>query len=548
MTSSKINLDYVKSLICKNSKLAISTLVLAVIFFFNGWFLLVRGAAYIDSDMASNFIAAVYNNADHSIMSRNWYYSTGICLFTDVNIFQIVLLILKDNWLVARAVGVLIMQILLVLQVVFFSKQINAEWYEAVLFAAFSVAPISYWLLLMIGFGAYYIPMTAHSMLILAVVLWYAQKNAGKIKEYVCYAVLALEGTVQGICGIKSAIYPYGPLAITAAILLFLFVRNNANKIKKIDCFEWRFAIATGISLITYGIGFLLNNIYFVRIFKFEGKDEMVWGEFDINAVLEGVSECLSLMGYQSDKHVNFFTSDETLRSVFSLQGIANLFGLVLILGLILSVIRLWQRFNVLSIVHKTVYVLFLSSMFVGCVVYKLTKGYDTSAVYWVPVYPLMFIIIFIEIKTEDLRLRYSKNVLYLAITFCVVVTSISTIKLYQESPMHANPQLVNVVKWLQDNGYKKGYGSFWQCNSVAFLSNGDIEMWDVYGLDNLELHKWLQPKSHDNPPEGDRIFSLIGPKSEIDREAFLQYMNTEPGIPEIVYKDNFGYIVVEYK
>ena len=47
---------------------------------------------------------------------------------------------------------------------------------------------------------------------------------------------------------------------------------------------------------------------------------------------------------------------------------------------------------------------------------------------------------------------------------------------------------------------------------------------------------------------EGNKIFALIGPKDELDRDVFLQYMNTEPGIPEIVYQDDEGYIVVEYK
>ena len=141
-----------------------------------------------------------------------------------------------------------------------------------------------------------------------------------------------------------------------------------------------------------------------------------------------------------------------------------------------------------------------------------------------------------------------SPSVIALMLTFCVAVTSVSTIKLYQEAPMHANPQLVNVAKWLEDNGYEKGYGTFWNSNSVTFLTNGKIDMWSVYGFDSLELDKWLQKTSHNEKPDGDKIFALIGPKDELDRDVFLQYMNTEPGIPEIVYQDDEGYIVVEYK
>ena len=40
---------------------------------------------------------------------------------------------------------------------------------------------------------------------------------------------------------------------------------------------------------------------------------------------------------------------------------------------------------------------------------------------------------------------------------------------------MHAKPQLVNVAKWLEENGYEKGYGTFWNSNSVTFLTNGKL-------------------------------------------------------------------------
>lgn len=530
--------------------LLIPIIVLIILLAVNTWFLIARGNAYIDSDMASNFLMAVNANEMHALLADNWYYSTGVSIFSDANIFQLVLLFINDNMLMARALGVLLMQILLIISFLLLMKLLKVRRGISILFAAFTVAPISYWLLLMISFGAYYIMITAHAIISIVLILWFAKidKNIDRKSLIICSALTIITGLVIGLNGLKGLIFPYAPMYVTSLILMMLSARNNEKLICKENEFEVRALIGSSIGFISYVVGFLINALYFSKIFTFEDKNNVVWGTFDISKFIEGISECISLLGYQSDEKVSFFTREASLRTVFSLQGIANIFGLVIIGLFIISVVRLIMNYKTLSKAEQMMVVLLISSLLVGCVIFKLTEGYDTSAVYWVPLYPLMLSIIAIELKTESFVFNMSSGVIALLLTFCIAVTSISTIKLYQEAPMHANPQLVNVAKWLEDNGYEKGYGTFWNCNSVTFLTNGKIDMWSVYGFDNLELDKWLQKTSHNEKPEGDKIFALIGPKDELDRDVFLQYMNTEPGIPEIVYQDDEGYIVVEYK
>ena len=103
-------------------ELVLPFIVLITVLGVNTWFLFVRGNAYIDSDMASNVLAAVNANAEHTLLSRNWYYSTGIGVFLDTHIFQFVLLFIKDNLFLVRTIGVLLMQILLIIS---FLKEIR---------------------------------------------------------------------------------------------------------------------------------------------------------------------------------------------------------------------------------------------------------------------------------------------------------------------------------------------------------------------------------------------------------------------------------------
>lgn len=536
-----------------NRYFIISCAVLFMALLMNAWYLFARGAAYVDSDMASNFIAAVVNNSEGTMLSKNWYYSTAVEVFQDVNIYQLVLLFVKKNYVLARGIGILIMQLMLVASFILFLEQIGIMREKVVLFSAFLISPMCYWLFLLIGFGGFYIMNTVFVLLTLNAIFAYVkyEKKTDKrisIRIMLYWSLMMFSGVISGINGIKSAIFPYAPLAVATVIIFFLALRKNPEKLSDYKCYEWKLTIASGISLASFSVGYIINIVYISKNFYSEGKDNMVWGPFRINNLLDGISDCLMLLGYQNDEHLNWLMHDEMSRSVFSLQGIANLFGLALITYFIFSVIRILGRYEELSDVSKTVLIILICTWVVDSIVFKLTDGYVTTPAYWEPVLPIMLAVIAIEQESEKYTFRFMKLAVPMIMTLCVVITSYSTAKLYGERPLYANPQICNVVEWLQNNGYTKGYGTFWQSNVVTFLSNGEIDMWNVHGFDNLELHKWLQKKLHDERPRGDKIFALIGPKDDLDRDVFLQYMNLEPGIPEIVYSDEEGYIVVEYK
>lgn len=523
--------------------------MLVVVLLVNALFILIRGDSYIDSDMASNFVAADFYNSERAILSKDWYSSTGVEIFRDANIYQIMLLFIKNNWTLARAMGVFIMQIALVIEFLVFAKMIGIKRKNALLFSSFLISPLCYWLFLMIGFGAYYIHNTFFSMLAFIFVIWYTKlEENNKMKKVLCILGTIFTAIVSGINGIKSVIFPYGPLIVATVLLVFFALRENQNRIKERSCFEWKWVKISIISVLAFCCGYAINIFYISRNYYFESKSDISWASFNITKIFDGISDCLALLGYQNDEHLNWLMQGKMSRSIFSLQGIANLFGILLICYFMISILRLIGRFKSLTGIQKMVIYLFIGSIFVGTVILKFTQGYDTTPAYWVPVYPILLILMGMEYETEDYRIDITKKIIPFALTICVLITSFSTIKLYQESPLYADPQMVNIANWLEDNGYEKGYATFWQSNVITFLTDGKIEMWNVYGFDSLELNKWLQKKSHDEKPQGEHIFALIGPNDELDRTVFLQYMNTEPGIPEIVYSDDAGYIVVEYQ
>ena len=263
-------------------ELVLPFIVLITVLGVNTWFLFVRGNAYIDSDMASNVLAAVNANAEHTLLSRNWYYSTGIGVFLDTHIFQFVLLFIKDNLFLVRTIGVLLMQILLIISFLFLMKQLKISRSTAILFTAFTVAPISYWLLLMISFGAYYIMSTAYAIISIVLLIWFTKLDFSTNRNrFVVSIVLTVGiGLITGLNGLKGMIFPYAPMLVMALFMLFITVRNNKVILGKENEFELRVLIGTVIGTISYVVGFLINSLYFSKIFEFEDKNNVVWDHF----------------------------------------------------------------------------------------------------------------------------------------------------------------------------------------------------------------------------------------------------------------------------
>ena len=62
--------------------------------------------------------------------------------------------------------------------------------------------------------------------------------------------------------------------------MLFITVRNNKVILRKENEFELRVLIGTVIGTISYVVGFLINSIYFSKIYEFEDKNNVVCGPF----------------------------------------------------------------------------------------------------------------------------------------------------------------------------------------------------------------------------------------------------------------------------
>ncbi len=78
-------------------------------------FFLNHGRAMLDSDMAAEMVLADLMNQEHSLITKNWIYSTEIKAAGMQWFYCIGLWLSQDNWLVARTIGAAIALILFLL-------------------------------------------------------------------------------------------------------------------------------------------------------------------------------------------------------------------------------------------------------------------------------------------------------------------------------------------------------------------------------------------------------------------------------------------------
>lgn len=513
------------------------------------WFLVCRGAAYIDADMAADVVYADFLNKQGTIISDSWWHSTQLKLGEVLNLIQIGLLIFPHNWVMGRAVGVILINIMAVISYYFCSKVLGNKKSQSLLFAAFMVSPFGYFFFEFSVFGGFYTATLIYSLLaIMLVILDVKNIKRGIKNKWKIYLPLSMIGILLGISGLRYAIFPIIPFILTAAFFVFDTAHNRKEKLSDFTCAEMKVCISIGMLTVTYVLGYVFNVAVLAKRYTYEQFGEMTWGPLSFDALVSGVFEFLSLFGYQYDEIMMMWTQQKAPISVFSLQGIASSFGILIAGFLVFSIIRLIYRYKELSFYNRFIVVLFVTSVAVSAVLFKMTRGFDAEAQYWIPLIGLSFLIMQAEINTEKLSLEYTKEVILLILVCSISICSIASVKQYEKAPTHANPQLVNIARLLKDSGYKQGYATFWYAPAITFLTDGDVEMWGIYEFTNLaSTQPWLQKMSHSELPSDARTCAVIGPIDGINHDEYFPYMDQAVGTPVEVYHDEDGFIVVEY-
>lgn len=455
------------------------------------------GRNYLDADMASEMVLADILKSEHSILSVNWFYSTELRIVNQSQLFKFLLYLFPNNWHLVRTLSQAILLGLTALAYLFMMSA--GEWKrESIYFASILMCPFGFWYMFHGTFDGFYLTYMIFIMISVGLVNRLL-RSASKHKKISFLILLSTFAFLFCLQGVRMLMNLYIPLILTAVLLLYCSCRK-ADK-NGSDEFSQR----TSIHLCLYGlilffsagIGYLINSKILIKSFPYITLKDTVWLPFSLQNISQALSAFFELFGYATD---DFFGISP---KVFSLAGICATFGILFILILIVSMIRIIQNFFTLNMEQKFLSMLFYSMLFTSVLIFScLSAHYNGS--YYLPMMPLAIALLQIEFETETYSIRNEKKILAWIIAIIIICCSFATSTNFLKNPPRSNSTLPKMVEVFQQRGYQQGIAQFWESNVITELSNGQIEMWTVEEFTSLNRRGYLQTKSHTrNLPQG---------------------------------------------
>lgn len=496
-------------------------------------FMAVYGRSLLDSDMASEMVLAAQLNEEGGILSANWYYSTELRVFCEQLLFKLGLWVFPQNWHAARILAQGILSAVTAASALYFafgaSLRKEAPWIAGAL-----LCPFGFWQLFHCVFGGFYYVHMIFVMLSMGVVLRLATRTASRRRTAVRAGALAVLALAAGLNGVRILMNLYIPL-LAAALALLALCWSRAPLEHPHRLPQVRLAVAALWAALWSAAGYGINAKVLAAEYTFSDQGTRSWTVLDPGRLLQAWADFLALFGYPGDRGMLDYTDPVPL---FSLPGLLGTVGLLTALALVASTVHLIRRRRQLSFVQQALLAVFLSCVLIDGMVFAfLNDMIGINGSYWLPVVPLAFGVLGVEIRTIPLRRGLPRQGLALGLAAAVVCTSVSTTVEFVRNPPRGDPHLETVCDWLVENGYTQGYATFWYANVMTELSDGVLEVWTVDDMTRMNLHEWLQDAGHREQPQGE-VFLLIDPTVARENLAY-------PDTARVVYEDDSGFMVM---
>lgn len=496
------------------------------------------GEHWINSDMAAEMIfSKLLAEEGRLIASSNWYYSTEFrVLYT-----QLVMTPLHyvfTDWHVIRVITNVVFYILMLASFYFVCKPLKIRRRNVWLCALALFVPVSEAVMTHLQMGNTYMSHVILCFVTFGLFLRLCDREQRCHRgRYIVYAVLfAAICVVLGISGVRYMLDILVPLVMTAGVFVirsggFQVFRKEATKehlagFLKTEQVTYLFVSFAG--LVCGGIGYLINALFISKMYQFQTYDTT-----NFIAVHEGVfwdrvqnalGELLQMFGYIENKA---FLSLRGLITILAFVMIATL-GFTWVKSMRYSLVQSTALVEPVEQNHRRFTVLFAGISFV---LHLFVFVFTTSTMvdrYFIPI--AIFFLLTLAIYMEWEGLVFDRVVVCLILGGSLAFAGVKTY--YSFVSNDKNADRYEMAEYLLEEGYTFGYASYWNSNIMTEVSDGALEMANLWSLESLGDFKWSSKMSSYEPKEG-KIF-LIAENSEL--EALKEYGMLEK--QEIIFEN----------
>ena len=472
----------------------------------------------LDADMSSELVLSELLAREHSLISKNWLYSTEIRVLNTQLVYSFFFLF-THNYMVVRVASRFAFIIILGLCFFYFCYQAGLKKWAPYL-AAFLFLPFSRDYAEFVLLGDYYIPHIAISFLSLGLV-FKTEKGSGKSK-IIAFVFLMLLSFIAGLGGPRQVFIFYLPLLLTALLRAYQTHRFELKSVYPAFLFS--------------AIGYFVNAKILSKAYSFSSWESLNFQGYSMDMFGRIIDGVLKVLGYCEGE-------------VFSYNMIRNLVCFAILAGFVLYVVFVMRRGKELPEEEKVTFLYFSISVMVFTLLYVFSNmNYEER--YLLPIF--IFLVPLLGMSLEYHNWHPMVQIIVSITVFILVLAS--GLGVYKDFITTSNPDtLKNISVQLAEEGYESGYATYWNGNLMREFSNGKIDMYcwekDIEEIIDVDMmFEWLQEKSHiEKKPQG-KVFILLS-KEQIESCPLLRYQIEDRIIIEeenyrVYGFDNYEYLI----
>ncbi len=492
-----------------STKITLLILLFAIIAIFTIYFSATKSMTLMDSDMASEILLAKECMLEKSFFPRGWHYSTEIRLI-NTQLVSAPVFFFTDNWVIVKTITVIVVCLLYSLSLWFLLNQIEIKktWIKflscLLLFSPWSFLAWKY-----VYYGSYYIPHIAISFIYIGIFL-YINKNSLSDKKYKAYQIIFwLLAFYSGFSSIRYLIYFVFPVA---AVMNYRAISNlSKNKIpfnfKKYFIEDKSIFYSTG-GLFLGGFGYVINTLFLSHFYSFSNFNTTAFRTIGDVKLVDFYAGILDLLGYKNEV------------SVLTPSGISDL---LLYVALVFFVICFYQLLKKDSknnenqkLFLSITLMIFAFDTFVYIKTEYILRYFLLLVPYIIPCFAIMI--------SSDQLSNLKRYILGVTLSVTLMINSFYTFesvlnKSYKNDLAYTDNK-IDVCNFLKENNLNFGYATFWNANVFTYLSNGQIELANLYrkSIDDdnyiqneYDYDNWLTPKRYYTKSDDTKnVFLLI--------------------------------------
>ncbi len=502
------------------------------------------GKHWLDSDMAAEMIfSKLLSEEGHIFATPNWYYSTEFrVLYTQLIMAPLHLIL--DNWHLIRVITNIVCYLLMLFSFLFACKPLALKKRNVWLGSLALLIPISEAVMTHLQMGNTYMPHVILSFVTFGLFLRLCDRACNFKTKRICYVLYIALTIILGISGVRYLLDLMVPMLLATICFLlgseeFTTFRKTPDKEQLrglIRSHRATYVYVSAVGLLGSLIGYLINAMFISKQYQFQTYDTTNFiaiqeGVF-FDRVQNALGELLQMFGYIEHK------------AFLSLRGLITMvaFVVIAILGYVWKKCMTYRKSQEMFASddakeeHRSFTILFAG---ISLALHLFVFVFTTSTMvdrYFMPIaiFFLLTVLIYMEWETVS----FDRVVVGALLLACLLLAGTKTY--YSFMTNDKNETRYEMAEYLVEEGYTFGYASYWNSNIMTELTDGELEMANLWSVASMGDFKWSSKASSYDEKDG-KVFLIVNVNEINELEAY-DMLEKQPIIFE-----NEDYIVLHF-